>query len=91
MSSGELYVGDGLTPEERGLCSTASDSGTYDCAEVLSGRYIFFQITADDTLNDGAGDQSSIQLSEMRAYGLKNLSSSASIFFATKETPNGGD
>ena len=89
MSSGELFVGDGLTPEEGSLCSTASDSGTYDCAEVLSGRYIFFQITANDSAEGGG--PSYLQLSEIRAYGLKNLSSSASIFFATKETPNGGD
>ena len=44
MWDGQIFAGDGATPELNTLCSSASDSGTYNCDTVISGRYVFLQV-----------------------------------------------
>lgn len=76
MYACSIIVGDGETPDEGTLCSLAPDTGTYNCASTLTGRYIFVQFPTVDS------GYLKIKVVELRAYGLRNLVDTASILYA---------
>lgn len=73
-----MYVGnDGSSPSACEFCSWVTDSGTYECAKPISGRYVYLQV------QNPVNYYSYINLNEIRVYGLKSLTKTASLLFAS--------
>lgn len=77
LSGGSLFVGNGLTPSTSKFCAWVTDSGTYECPEPITGRYVFLQVT-NPVQTDGY-----IIIEQIRVFGLTSLSRTATLYFSS--------
>ena len=77
----KIYLSVSLDTSDWVFCADPINTGTQECAEPMIAQYIF--------IKNGGSHDNIINLRELRVFGTKNLTKTASVFRYTERTWSG--